>query len=47
MNSIHRQRKEVRRRPMRFMSSKQDYNLKKNMAIASSVERQDTLLEIV
>ena len=46
MNSIHRQRKKVRR-PMKLMSSKQDYPLKRNMAIALSVGRLDTLPKIV
>ena len=32
---------------MRLASSRQDYHSKKNMAIASSVERQDTLPRIV
>ena len=45
MNSLD-QLKKVKRRLMKLMSSKQDYHLRRNMVIASGVEKKDTLQEI-
>ena len=46
MNSLHQLRKRVKRRLMKLKSSKQDYHLRRNMVIASGVEKKDTLQEI-
>ena len=46
MNSLHQLRKKVKRRLMKLMSSMQDYHLRRNMVIASGVEKKDTLQEI-
>ena len=45
-NSLHQLKKKVRRRLMKLTSSKQDYHLRRNMVIASGVEKKDTLQEI-
>ena len=46
MNSLHELKKKVKRRLMKLTSSKQDYHLRRNMVIASGVEKKDTLQEI-
>ena len=45
MNSLD-QLKKVKRRLMKLASSKQDYHLRRNMVIASGVEKKDTSQEI-
>ena len=45
-NSLHQLRKKVRRRLMKLASSKQDCHLRRNMVVASGVEKKDTLQEI-